>query len=37
MITRRRSERHFFLRFDQENKNAFVYCLALGLLVAGMA
>jgi REP element-mobilizing transposase RayT len=31
MITRRCSERRFFLRPDQETNNAFVYCLALAV------
>jgi len=29
MITRRCSERRFFLRPDEDTTNAFVYCLAL--------
>jgi len=29
MITRRCSERRFFMRPDRETNNAFVYCLAL--------
>ena len=29
MITRRCSERRFFLRPDDEANNAFIYCLAL--------
>jgi hypothetical protein len=29
MITRRCSERRFFLRPDEETNNAFIYCLAL--------
>ncbi len=34
MITRRCSERRFFLRPDDETNNAFVYCLALAALRA---
>ena len=29
MITRRCSERRFFLRPDEDTNNSFVYCLAL--------
>ena len=29
MITRRCSERRFFMRPDRETNNAFIYCLAL--------
>ena len=34
MITRRCSERRFFLRPDDETNNAFIYCLALAALRA---
>ena len=34
MITRRCSERRFFLRPDEETNNAFVYCLALAAIRA---
>lgn len=34
MITRRCSERRFFLRSDHDTNNAFVYCLALAALRA---
>jgi putative transposase len=36
MITRRCSERRFFLRPDDETNNAFIYCLALAALRAGV-
>jgi hypothetical protein len=31
MITRRCSERRFFLRPDDETNNTFIYCLALAV------
>ena len=33
MITRRCSERRFFMRPDRETNNAFIYCLALAARV----
>lgn len=36
MITRRCSERRFFLRPDSETNNAFVYCLAVAALKYGV-
>jgi putative transposase len=36
MITRRCSERRFFLRPDDETNNAFIYCLALAAIRAGV-
>src|SRR5438477_220203 len=36
MITRRCSERRFFLRPDPETNNAFVYCLALAAQTYGV-
>ena len=37
MITRRCSERRFFMRPDRETNNAFVYCLALAARKAGVS
>jgi hypothetical protein len=37
MITRRCSERRFFLRPDRETNNAFIYCLALSARKASIS
>jgi putative transposase len=37
MITRRCSERRFFMRPDRETNNAFIYCLALAARKAGIS
>ena len=37
MITRRCSERRFFMRPDRETNNAFVYCLALAARKASVS
>jgi hypothetical protein len=37
MITRRCSERRFFMRPDRETNNAFIYCLALAARKAGVS
>ena len=36
MITRRCSERRFFLRPDAETNNAFIYCLGVAALKYGV-
>ena len=37
MITRRCSERRFFMRPDRETNNAFIYCLALAARKASIS
>ena len=36
LITRRCSERRFFLRPDDDTNNAFIYCLALAAMRANV-